>query len=94
MITIHNEITIDMDTPHEQTITLWRVSYGAPPEPPEPDDWPMLVEALRSFCARRGWLLETGDDPYQEKSLAVFAGGFSWPLHDNDDSRETDEDQA
>lgn len=81
MITIHNEVTIDVGTMDDHPITLWLVSYGPRPDAEETDYWPLVVEALRSFCARQGWLLETGDDPYREKSLAVFAGGFGWPTH-------------
>lgn len=90
MISILNEVTIDLGTMDEQSITLWLVSYGPRPAQDTPDYWPMVVEALRSFCARQGWLLETGDDPYREKSLAVFAGGFGWPPRGDEDDFEDD----
>lgn len=80
MITIHNEVTIDVGVLHEQTITLWLVSYGLPEEMDGPDYWPQVVEALRYFCAQQGWLLECGSDPYDEMSFDVFAPGFSLPL--------------
>jgi len=79
MITIHNEVTIDVGTMDDHPITLWLVSYGSQPGSQTVDYWPQVVEALRSFCARQGWLLECGDDPYSERSLAIFAGGFGWP---------------
>ncbi len=86
MITIHNEVSIELGDPQEQTLTLWLVSYGSPRDTgKQPDYWPMFVEALSHFCARRGWLLETGDDPYRDKSLAVFAEGFSWPPEQSDE---------
>ena len=85
MITIHNEVTIDVGAMDDYPITLWLVSYGPRPDPQTVDYWPLVVDALRHFCARQGWLLECGDDPYQEKSLAIFAEGFAWPPYGADD---------
>lgn len=87
MITIHKEITIDLGTADEACLTFWGVSYGPPPNANRdadtgadmPDYWPVVLEALRRFCAHQGWLLECGDDPYQERSLALFGEGFFWP---------------
>ncbi len=90
MITIHNEVTIDVGTMERPPITLWLVSYGSQPKTDEPDYWPKVVEALRSFCANQGWLLECGDDPYHEKSLPLFTQGFFWPP-DGDDEESNDE---
>jgi len=89
MITIHNEVTIELGDVHEQTLTLWLVTYGTPQDINErPDYWPMFVEALSHFCARKGWLMETGEDPYREKSLSVFAEGFSWPPDEEDEDED------
>lgn len=85
MITIHNEVTIDVGAMDDHPITLWLVSYGPQPDMQTKDYWPLVVEALGSFCARQGWLLECGDDPYRDKSLAIFAEGFAWPPDDVDD---------
>lgn len=93
MITIHNEVTISLSDPQQQDMTLWLVSYGTPAHAKMLADWHGVIEVLRRYCAQRGWLLETGDDPYQEKSLAVFDGGFSWPP-DDDESHDDVLDQA
>lgn len=89
MINIHQEVTIDVGDPQEQTLTLWLVSYGSPADDRTKDIWPAVVELLRRACAHQGWLLECGDDPYREKSLAVFAEGFSWPVDPPDDPEES-----
>lgn len=91
MITIHNEVTIDAGYPGEETVTLWLVSYGGKSEQNVPEHWPILVNALRQFCGLQGWLLEAGDDPYHEKSLALFAEGFSWPQESDNDADDDDE---
>ncbi len=68
MIRIMNEVTIYMSDADEQPLALWLVAYGPPQDMGEQhDDWPIFVEALSDFCARQGWLMETGDDPYREK---------------------------
>lgn len=93
MISIHQEVTIDLGTMDEQSITLWLVSYGSRSKKAERVYWPMVAEALRSFCARQGWLLECGDDPHREKSLPLFSQGFFWPP-DSDGSEFDDEFEA
>ncbi len=79
MINIHQEVTIDLAGDRDHTLTLWLVSYGSPKEDPTPVIWPAVAELLRRACAQQGWLLECGDDPHNEKSLATFAEGFPWP---------------
>jgi hypothetical protein len=88
MINIHQEVTIDVDGSRDHTLTLWLVSYGSPRDDKTMDMWPAVVELLRRVCAKQGWLLECGGDPYSEKSLALFAEGFAWP-----DDRLEDEGQ-
>lgn len=80
MITIHNEITIDVGAMDDQPITLWLVSYGNKPGSAVRRYWPRILNVLRHALAEEGYLLEAGDDPYHEDSLAVFAQGFSSPL--------------
>ena len=79
-ITILNELSIDLDG-ESPGLTLWLVSYEKP-LPGDHDRWEKFVAALGHFCARHGWQLEHGDDPYREKSLAIFAEGFSRPDDD------------
>ncbi len=76
MITIHNELTIEPGDFSRPPVTLWLVGYGAPDEESLHPDWPIILAYLRRVCALQGWLLECGDDPYQENSLeALMPGG-------------------
>jgi hypothetical protein len=89
-IRILNEISIDLDgeTP---ALTLWLVAYGEMQDGDQ-DRWEMFITALEHFCGRQGWQLERGDDPYREKSLAIFAQGFSSPDSDLGDWEPDEED--
>lgn len=79
-MTIHivNEVTIDMGAEDGESLSLWLVHYGRIPKQQQ-DRWNLFLQKLARCCGEQGWLLEVGDDPYQEKSLAVFAGGFGTP---------------
>ncbi|MEM7125670.1 MAG: hypothetical protein AAF702_05050 [Chloroflexota bacterium] len=82
MIQIHQELTIDQGDDVHQPITLWLVSYGQPPTPAEAEQTARFIQQLNQWCFAQGWHFESGDDPYQEKSLRIFDGGFSSPDED------------
>ncbi|MEZ4682068.1 MAG: hypothetical protein R2932_48465 [Caldilineaceae bacterium] len=72
-IHITNELTIEIGD-LEHSLTLWLVSYDDSSKETDADIRSRFIEALQVLCLRRGWVLECGDDPYQEKSLGVFTG--------------------
>jgi len=79
MIQIHQELCIEQGDVEAQPITLWMVSYGDTLSASEMAQTQHFIERLRCWCLAQGWRLDGGDDPYQEKSLRIFDGGFSSP---------------
>ena len=78
MIQVHNELNVDLGDDGD-SLSFWLVTYGPPPCPAALQKADAFIHALALWCLSEGWELECGDDPYQEKSLRIFDGGFSSP---------------
>lgn len=65
MITIHEEITIDLGDSAEEIITLWLVTHGTWPESDIADRRDLFLDALRRLCVRQGWLIECQRESFE-----------------------------
>ncbi|MEZ4614421.1 MAG: hypothetical protein R2867_02750 [Caldilineaceae bacterium] len=78
MLTILDEMAIEMVPCESESLMLWRVQRCGNSRRKQ-RIWQKFVAQLARFCGQQGWILECGEDAYHTHSLAIFAQGFSSP---------------